>query len=231
MTFDIWTVPMALPYPIPGPVVYAPTSNSTTHMSTLVQTEGLWPAHCVLENANWCGTELSDYTTEDGCWNASTNCWAQCTDCFDSAPPTGSVNCPIWEAKCTDIQSQCRAGNFDGPPNAGKILTPAFETISLPAPVPAQTDGGSYIVATVSGSASAVSTASQASSSASPIAYMPMTISTDGSCGANITCMGSKFGNCCSPHGFCGSADDLYSLKLLEAKGRSSHRQRGFLST
>lgn len=30
--------------------------------------------------------------------------------------------------------------------------------------------------------------------------------STDGTCGHGSTCIGSKFGECCSLHGFCGSA-------------------------
>lgn len=30
-------------------------------------------------------------------------------------------------------------------------------------------------------------------------------VSTDGSCGAGVTCQGSTFGNCCSQHSFCGS--------------------------
>ncbi|PVH72657.1 carbohydrate esterase family 4 protein [Cadophora sp. DSE1049] len=32
-------------------------------------------------------------------------------------------------------------------------------------------------------------------------------VSTDGSCSASITCLGSTFGNCCSQYGYCGSTD------------------------
>lgn len=35
------------------------------------QTEGLKPANCVLENANWCGIELDSYSTQVGCRNVS----------------------------------------------------------------------------------------------------------------------------------------------------------------
>jgi hypothetical protein len=61
------------PYSMPGPAVY--TSGSSTAgivaASSAVQTEGLEPANCVLENANWSGIELNSYTTETGCWNVS----------------------------------------------------------------------------------------------------------------------------------------------------------------
>jgi len=35
-------------------------------------------------------------------------------------------------------------------------------------------------------------------------------VSSDGRCGGddNVTCQGSEYGNCCSPRGFCGSADE-----------------------
>ncbi|KAL2068366.1 hypothetical protein VTL71DRAFT_16464 [Oculimacula yallundae] len=35
----------------------------------------------------------------------------------------------------------------------------------------------------------------------------PPAVSTDGSCSASITCLGSSFGNCCSQYGYCGSTD------------------------
>ncbi|KAI1454309.1 hypothetical protein F4805DRAFT_326492 [Annulohypoxylon moriforme] len=33
----------------------------------------------------------------------------------------------------------------------------------------------------------------------------PQTVSTDGTCPAGVTCVGSGFGDCCSPYGFCGT--------------------------
>jgi hypothetical protein len=36
----------------------------------------------------------------------------------------------------------------------------------------------------------------------------PRTVSTDGTCPAGVTCEGSGFGNCCSPHGFCGTGPE-----------------------
>lgn len=49
--------------------------------------------------------------------------------CYETAPPTGSKNCKIWENKCSNIDDQCNAGNFNGPPNKGKDLTPKLEGI------------------------------------------------------------------------------------------------------
>ncbi|OBT40136.1 hypothetical protein VE00_09960 [Pseudogymnoascus sp. WSF 3629] len=36
----------------------------------------------------------------------------------------------------------------------------------------------------------------------------PKTISTDGTCPAGVTCVGSAFGDCCSPFGYCGTGSD-----------------------
>ncbi|KAK4187553.1 chitin binding domain and peptidoglycan binding domain-containing protein [Podospora australis] len=37
----------------------------------------------------------------------------------------------------------------------------------------------------------------------------PPTISPDGTCSEGVTCVGSAFGDCCSPYGFCGSGQDF----------------------
>jgi len=36
----------------------------------------------------------------------------------------------------------------------------------------------------------------------------PVSVSTDGTCGGSVTCAGSRFGRCCSAHGYCGSSAD-----------------------
>ncbi|KAK0639608.1 hypothetical protein B0T16DRAFT_440080 [Cercophora newfieldiana] len=36
----------------------------------------------------------------------------------------------------------------------------------------------------------------------------PVSVSTDGTCGGSVTCVGSRFGRCCSTHGYCGSSAD-----------------------
>lgn len=141
MTFDIYATPMALPYPMYGPPVYEATSQagstsskigfkseSTTDKNVnhhVNQNLGLEPSDCVATNGNWCGVELSAYSDETGCWNASAACWNQTTVCYATQQPTGYGGCKAWEAKCDGIDDQCNAENYYGPPDAGKILTPA----------------------------------------------------------------------------------------------------------
>lgn len=45
------------------------------------------------------------------------------------------------------------------------------------------------------------------------------TVSTDGSCSASVTCLGSEFGNCCSEHGFCGSTSAYCGTGCQPASG------------
>lgn len=71
MTFNIWDKPMKLPYPEFGPPAYRSDTNSPQTTSSGEQTEGLKPADCILESANWCGFESASYSTQDGCWNVS----------------------------------------------------------------------------------------------------------------------------------------------------------------
>ncbi|KAF1347068.1 glycosyl hydrolase family 61-domain-containing protein, partial [Delphinella strobiligena] len=226
VSFNIWKEPMALPYPIPGPVVFNASSNGVTRVAdtSLEQTEGLQPSDCVLVNANWCGIELSKYTTQNGCWNASTVCWSQCKDCYDTAPPTGSTNCKIWEAKCQTIDDQCNAGNFAGPPDYMMNLTPALQvTNSLPAAVTAQVGDGSYLAAMSNDAASStvtLSSSSQGSITVTTTATAGLASSTDGSCGNGVTCAGSTFGNCCSAAGYCGSSDAYCNAGCNAAYGK-----------
>lgn len=71
MKFNIWETPMKLPYPEVGPSAYHSETNTPQMATSEEQTEGLKPAGCILESANWCGFEVSSYTTQDGCWNVS----------------------------------------------------------------------------------------------------------------------------------------------------------------
>ncbi|KAK5153541.1 hypothetical protein LTR04_006188, partial [Oleoguttula sp. CCFEE 6159] len=174
LKFNIWATPMALPYPMPGPAVYQSTTKRDLSARTVQtsQSEGLKPANCVLENANWCGTEIAQYSGESACWSASTACWDQATTCYNTAPPTGSKNCKIWEDKCTAIQKQCGAGNFNGPPDYMKILTPAVASVSLPAASPAQVGNGDAAASAPASSAPVSSApASSAPASSAPASY------------------------------------------------------------
>lgn len=132
LTFNIYDSPLKLPYPTFGPDVYNATAltDDTCVGSELVQTEGLKPPGCVLENANWCGIELDAYANEAGCWNASNSCWDQSKTCFGTNPPTGAANCYIWNNKCYTLDDACEAGNYTGPPDQGKQLTPAPKALS-----------------------------------------------------------------------------------------------------
>jgi Auxiliary Activity family 9 (formerly GH61) len=133
-SYNIWTTPLALPYPIPGPQVATFQSSGGTTQTEL--TIGLKPAGCLLEvGSNWCGIEVPSYTDEAGCWSSAQNCWDQVQGCYDNAPPTGSTNCKLFEDKCQGIDDQCNAGNFAGPPDAGKALTPVKSTTSPPSPL------------------------------------------------------------------------------------------------
>ncbi|KAI1386510.1 glycoside hydrolase family 61 protein [Hypoxylon trugodes] len=112
------------PYPMPGPKVYKPAESQTTAASTesAKQTEGKVPSDYLIKNANWVGVEVADYSTEAGCWDASSACFDQAGTCYNTAPPTGSANCHVWEDKCDGISAACSAGNSKGPPNRGQLL-------------------------------------------------------------------------------------------------------------
>ncbi|KEQ65581.1 glycoside hydrolase family 61 protein [Aureobasidium melanogenum CBS 110374] len=210
-SFNIWNEPMALPYPIPGPAVYVPSSsavgNQKLRVSQQQQTEGLAPSDCVVTNGNWDGIELDKYSDQAGCWNASTACWAQCKECYAVAPPTGNAGCKIWEDKCQNINDQCSAGNYNGPPNYMQNLNPPVKQVSLPAAVSAQNGDAK---------ATAVTPPSEGNS---------LTVSTDGSCGNGVTCQGSSLGNCCSSHGYCGSSAEYCQAGCNSAFGTCSSGQ------
>jgi hypothetical protein len=119
-------------YKIPGPPVAKLTSSgAATDDAQTTQTEGLRPDGAIIENANWFGTEVPDYSDETGCWASGEKCWNQLDVCYKSAPPTGSKGCEIWQTKCQGINDACKAKDFSGPPNRGKDLTPKAQTIEI----------------------------------------------------------------------------------------------------
>lgn len=112
-------------YPVPGPkVAKLVAKGESAGTASSQQSEGLLPEGCICENGNWCGKEVKDYSSETGCWDAVDDCWAQQKVCWDSAPVTGGAGCKVWEGKCNNLQDQCKAKNFNGPPNKGEVLTP-----------------------------------------------------------------------------------------------------------
>lgn len=76
MTYDIWTVPLKLPFPDFGPPLY--TSNNAKRSlkaRTMRQTIGLKPDGCVMENANWCGFMPPSYTEANSCYTVKISCF------------------------------------------------------------------------------------------------------------------------------------------------------------
>ncbi|KAI4720138.1 glycoside hydrolase family 61 protein [Aureobasidium sp. EXF-10727] len=235
-SFNIWNEPMALPYPMPGPAVYAPSSSANVgdqklRVSQQKQTEGLAPGDCIITNGNWDGIELDKYSDQAGCWNASTACWAQAKECYATAPPTGNTGCKLWEGKCQNINDQCSAGNYNGPPDYMKNLNPPARQVNLPAALSAQNGDGSYLPATA-GSMSAATTfktsalVAKATSVATPSNDNSLTVSTEGNCGNGVTCKGSSFGDCCSSHGYCGSSDEYCSAGCNSAFGTCGNQSK-----
>ncbi|PSK46417.1 hypothetical protein B9Z65_5385 [Elsinoe australis] len=118
-------------YVTPGGKVSGFVQNSNARVAQQSQTDGLKPEGCILENANWCGTEVPDYTDEDGCWKAVENCWDQNQACWDSVNNVIFDGCKISETRCKEITATCDNKVFPGPPNKGKVLTAPKSTITL----------------------------------------------------------------------------------------------------
>ncbi|KAK2022936.1 endoglucanase B [Colletotrichum zoysiae] len=129
--FNLYDNPK-FPYPIPGPRSFSPTGTSSS--AKAASFEGGVPGDCLIKNANWCGKAVESYSTETGCWAGVDACYAQGDECFHSAPPTGASNCYIWNDKmCKGLEAQCRAKNFNGPPQIEMEET----TSAAPGPIPA----------------------------------------------------------------------------------------------
>lgn len=65
----------------------------------------------------------------------------------------------------------------------------------------------SSTVASSTEASSTEASSTVASTTSSAPTTTPTVISVDGSCGGDITCVGSEFGNCCSQYGYCGSTE------------------------
>ncbi|KAL4986554.1 glycosyl hydrolase family 61-domain-containing protein [Aspergillus falconensis] len=134
LTYNLYAEELELPYPSFGPSVYQPSTSSATTNAKVSgaqasQKDGLQPEGCILVRDDWCGFEVSSYSDEQGCWASSKECWTQADECWGTYLPTGNKNCQIWQDKCTEIDTQCSDGNWNGPPNKGKVLTPKLKSI------------------------------------------------------------------------------------------------------
>lgn len=56
-------------------------------------------------------------------------------------------------------------------------------------------------------------------------------VSTNGKCGNGVTCLGSRFGSCCSEHGYCGSSKDYCKGGCQKAFGSCTEQPAGDVST
>ncbi|KAL2813485.1 glycosyl hydrolase family 61-domain-containing protein [Aspergillus cavernicola] len=165
LVFNIYAEPLALPYPSYGPAIYTPVSSRSGGDGVeVVQAKGLQPAGCILVRDDWCGFEVPSYSDQDGCWASAEECWDQADVCWNTAPPTGSKNCQIWSDKCTNIGDQCDAGNWNGPPNKGEVLTPALKKVGGSLAV---FSGGNSSVDSTAGSQTSDSTDSSSDSTTS----------------------------------------------------------------
>ncbi|KAL4902894.1 glycosyl hydrolase family 61-domain-containing protein [Aspergillus multicolor] len=168
LTYNLYATPLELPYPSFGPAVYEPntttTSNAKVSGAQATQKDGLMPEGCILVRDDWCGFEVSSYSDETGCWASSKECWDQSDECWGTYLATGNSVCQIWQDKCTNIDNQCKAGNYNGPPDAGKVLTPEYKSV----------DGST---ATFSGGVSSVDFESGSSSSNSGSAEGSVSVS------------------------------------------------------
>ena len=69
MTYDIWMVPLKLPFPNFGPPLYtSDNAKRSLKARTMSQTIGLKPDGCVMENANWCGFMPPSYKDANSCY-------------------------------------------------------------------------------------------------------------------------------------------------------------------
>jgi hypothetical protein len=127
--FDIYNTDGS-EYIIPGPPV-AKLAPKGVQAASTTQTDGKEPEGCIMENANWCGKEVPDYSDETGCWASQEDCWSQSKVCYATSPPTGHKGCDLWQKKCQALQDACTAGKFTGPPNKGKVLTPVKKAIDV----------------------------------------------------------------------------------------------------
>lgn len=229
LTYNIYNKPL-LPYPMPGPKVYIPAgppaagNNKPQDLSSSSPTvqkpgdfKGAVPSDCLIKNANWCAKPLAKYTSATGCWAATKQCYEQSQTCWDSAPPSGSANCKVWQDYCKSMEGVCGGGkDVSGPPAfQGKELT-----AKVPGDIPKpwdnherSTGGGADTNATAT--ATAVASAPAAVSSMPPSngtgygsGAAGSKTSTDGRCGGDKgqTCRGSAYGSCCSSMNWCGTS-------------------------
>ncbi|RPA89168.1 family 61 glycoside hydrolase [Choiromyces venosus 120613-1] len=102
--YNIWTQQPTLPYHIPGPEPYVPTSGGGGPRIGSVKP----PVSCPVSNANWCSRPVPGFSDEAGCYRSSGDCWAQLDVCYREAPATGNKGCMAWEKICEGYNAHCQ---------------------------------------------------------------------------------------------------------------------------
>ncbi|CZR64954.1 uncharacterized protein PAC_14854 [Phialocephala subalpina] len=152
------------PYIMPGPPPFA-SGDPSVKVLRVDHDQSFLPTGTIYTNANW--------------WAASTSCFNQTTMCYDTAPPTGSEGCKVWEAKCNIIQAACNASNFIGPPDAFKVLTRQNKlnyTIPAASNLTLQYYGGQYAPIQALASAATLTTNGTSRSMAVPTLNVAMNL-------------------------------------------------------
>lgn len=70
MTYHIWAVPLALPFPTFSPPLYTSSSKREIEARDVQKQDiGLEPADCLFKNDNFCGSKLPSYSDEASCYS------------------------------------------------------------------------------------------------------------------------------------------------------------------
>ncbi|OAA33959.1 Glycoside hydrolase, family 61 [Metarhizium rileyi] len=151
LKFNLYGKAPPVKYPIPGPRVYMPPARPLA-TNQVGHVRGSVPKDCLIKNANWCAKAVPAYSTEAGCWASVKRCYSQSQACWDSAPPTGDVNCKLWQAYCKELEKQCGgggSGNFVGP-----VEFKAKETMAaVPGEIPEPWNGDALAAAATTAAA------------------------------------------------------------------------------
>ncbi|PWW79974.1 Lytic polysaccharide monooxygenase [Tuber magnatum] len=101
--YNMWAQSISLPYRIPGPEPYVPTSAGGGPRQGSVRP----PQSCPVSNANWCSRPVPGFSDEAGCYRSSADCWSQLDTCYREAPATGNKGCKEWESICERYKAHC----------------------------------------------------------------------------------------------------------------------------
>lgn len=118
----------AAPFQMPGPDVFKADPTKTVELGqTINQTKGLRPSDVLMEFDNWFTTQLQTYDNLEGWQGVTQDCWQKVRDCWAHESPMEQPkndHCNKLHDYCQNMDNQFNAGNHNGPPDAGKDITP-----------------------------------------------------------------------------------------------------------